>query len=117
MLRTRITRPFPDTPAGRVGRRWERMWATALLVTLTCLAPIAHASPPDPVWIAGTYDGADSDDVLLKATLLEASVESGRLTISPVADSDPVLLGITSTVPASTLPGVQARAPPRARNH
>jgi hypothetical protein len=88
------------------------MWATALLVTLTCLVPIAHASPPDPVWIAGTYDGADSDDVLLKATSLETSVEGGLLTISPISNFDPVASGITSAVPASTLRGIQARAPP-----
>jgi hypothetical protein len=69
MLRTRITGCFPDAVADRVGRRWERLWATPLLLTLTCLVPIAHASPPDPVWIAGTYDSADSDDVLLKACL------------------------------------------------
>jgi hypothetical protein len=31
----------------------------ALLATLVALVPLAHASPPDPLWIAGIYDEAD----------------------------------------------------------
>jgi len=36
-----------------------------LLVLIACLislTPLAHASLPDPMWIAGIYDGADGDD-------------------------------------------------------
>jgi hypothetical protein len=28
------------------------------------LAPVAYASPTDPVWIVGMYDAVDSDDVI-----------------------------------------------------
>ena len=111
MLRTRITRCFPDAFADCVVRRWERMWATALLVTLTSLVPIAHASLPDPIWIAGTYDGADSDDVLLKAVSLETPAEGALGNISTLSNFDTVPSGATSAVPASTLRGIQARAP------
>src|SRR5262245_32368378 len=111
MLRTRISKSLPDAVADRAGRRWERMWATALVAALTCLVPLAHASPSDPVWIAGAYDAADSDDIILKATSLETSVEGGLLPIFLVA-SFTVLSQITSAVPASTLLGIHARAPP-----
>jgi len=34
------------------------------IVALTLLPAIAFASPPDPSWIAGIYDGADGDDIV-----------------------------------------------------
>ena len=40
-----------------------RLPLTALLVlVLSTLGPLASASPPDPGWIGGFYDGADGDD-------------------------------------------------------
>jgi len=35
-----------------------------IVMALLLLPAIAFASPPDPSWIAGIYDGADSDDVV-----------------------------------------------------
>jgi hypothetical protein len=35
-----------------------------LLAALTGIFPLAHASPPDPLWVGGIYDGADYDDVV-----------------------------------------------------
>src|SRR5262245_3167569 len=48
-------------------RRGIASSALALLVlaVVAGLVPLAHASPPDPTWIAGFYDGADFDDVVL----------------------------------------------------
>ena len=34
------------------------------IVALILLPAIAFASPPDPSWIAGIYDGADGDDIV-----------------------------------------------------
>jgi len=47
-------------------RSMRRAIATALpiVLTLILLPPIAFASPPDPSWIAGFYDGADGDDIV-----------------------------------------------------
>ena len=87
------------------------MWATALVAALTCLVPLAHASPPDPAWIAGTYDAADSDDIILKVTSLETSVEGGLVPIFPISCFF-LPSGINSAVPASALVGIHARAPP-----
>jgi len=39
-----------------------------LLVTLLALVSLAHAMPPDPSWIPGIYDDADSDDIVILAT-------------------------------------------------
>src|SRR5215831_16595935 len=35
-----------------------------VVLALILLPKIAFASPPDPSWIAGIYDGADGDDVV-----------------------------------------------------
>src|SRR5215831_8173422 len=52
-------------------RRWKLVFSSIQLATflsiiaaLMLIAPIAFASPPDPLWIAGIYDGADGDDVV-----------------------------------------------------
>ena len=37
---------------------------TVAIVALILLPAIAFASPPDPSWIAGIYDGADGDDIV-----------------------------------------------------
>ena len=36
----------------------------SIVVALILLPPIAFASPPDPSWIAGIFDGADGDDIV-----------------------------------------------------
>ena len=38
--------------------------ALPVVLTLILLPPLAFASPPDPSWVAGFYDGADGDDVV-----------------------------------------------------
>ena len=32
---------------------------------LAALVPLAYATPPDPLWIAGIYDDGDQDDVVV----------------------------------------------------
>ena len=59
--------PPPQVPQPGPSR-WSirRMMATPLpiLLTLILLPPLAFASPPDPSWVAGFYDGADGDDIV-----------------------------------------------------
>jgi hypothetical protein len=38
-----------------------------LLAAMAIAAPLAHASPPDPVWISGYYDSADHDETVSSA--------------------------------------------------
>jgi len=42
-----------------------RLIVLSLVAAILTLAPVAHASPPDQTWIAGFYDNADFDDVVL----------------------------------------------------
>ncbi len=58
-------------PRMKYSRQWKlsshsMRLATFLFITvaLILVAPIALASPPDPSWVAGIYDGADGDDVV-----------------------------------------------------
>lgn len=38
--------------------------ALPIVLTLILLPTLAFASPPDPSWVAGFYDGADGDDIV-----------------------------------------------------
>src|SRR5438093_13371447 len=42
-----------------------RLIGLGLVAAILTLAPLTHASPPDQTWIAGFYDNADFDDVVL----------------------------------------------------
>jgi len=57
-----------------------------LVVALSMLAPLAHASAPDPSWIAGIYDGADYDDIVVLVT-----GATGASSPLQAADLDPLL--------------------------
>ena len=55
------------TPAGcRIG-------AWVVVTVLVPLPILAFASPPDPVWVPGIYDGADGDDIVTLVTETVAS--------------------------------------------
>ena len=54
--------PSPPLPS----RSMRRAIAAALpiVLALILLPLLAFASPPDPSWVAGFYDGADGDDIV-----------------------------------------------------
>jgi len=58
--------PRQQTPPPKKSRSMWRAIFTALPVVLSLilLQAIAFASPPDPSWVAGIYDGADGDDIV-----------------------------------------------------
>jgi hypothetical protein len=94
-----------------------RVVVAGLVLTLAPAVPVlAYASPPDPSWIPGIYDDADSDDVV---TL----VVSGAGKILPVAPVDvpfiPRFVGGDAHFPEAApepldAPAVHSRAPPAA---
>jgi hypothetical protein len=96
---------------------WPSLRAPLLAVVLTtaiALPALAHASPPDSTWIAGLYDDADSDDVIVRITSGTGDVPSG-----PPADLRPLpalVLGLApraESTPASLVDlTAQPRAPP-----
>jgi len=55
------SRPRQQTPLPALSRSTSRVSSTLLsvILALILLPAIAFASPPDPSWIAGIYDGAD----------------------------------------------------------
>src|SRR5215475_11140163 len=53
----------PTEPSGSM---WRAISTSLPIVAALILLPtIAFANPPDPSWIAGIYDGADGDDVVI----------------------------------------------------
>jgi len=60
----------------------RRGCALGLLPILITLVPLADASPPDPSWLAGIYDVADFDEVVV-AVISAAGTVSSILLPSP----------------------------------
>src|SRR5215472_4131976 len=58
---------------------------TVAIVALILLPAIAFASPTDPSWIAGIYDGADGDDIvsLVDDTLVAHAADGSHITARP----------------------------------
>jgi len=95
-------------------RSMKRALSTLLpiIAALTLLPAIAFASPPDPSWIAGIYDGADGDDIVSLVDETAVAHAAERLHITP-----PPRLGTVSleNIPCG-IPGDRfthgSRAPP-----
>ena len=88
--------------------------ALAVLLALCILTPLAYASPPDPSWIRGIYDGADYDEVVGQITS-----EGGLLPPFLLAVASPliVLVGPALQCSSGLLPflsfrRLKPRAPP-----
>jgi len=47
------------------------MIAALSIVVLAMLAPLAQASPPDPLWVGGLFDADDQDDIVVVAVSLD----------------------------------------------
>jgi len=97
--------------------RWRQVLILPLVVTtLVALLPLAYASPPDPSWVAGFWDDADYDDVVILATSSCSIADAHpptELAFVPV-----VLTGVTNAadrlISAPPLPSHRPRAPPAA---
>jgi hypothetical protein len=93
-------------------RRWLALVALLLVGPLFTLTPLAQATPQDPTWIAGIYDGADYDDVVLLITTdggIAPSVPPQVFGGVAVEASPAHAVALVSTAPPSRL---QSRAPP-----
>jgi hypothetical protein len=113
MLLARVSGQSCDALVGHVRGRWGRSCVLTLLVILVSLVPLAHASPLDPLWIAGIYDDTDFDEVVVAVGSAEARAEDSRVivekpTIFPLATL-PVDAAVVRAVSRSTC---SVRAPP-----
>lgn len=104
------------TVDGGFSYAWRGLTASALLVCLLTLVPLAQASPPDQTWIAGLYDDADHDDAVLAVTSSIATVQG-----PPVTTGEPLAIVVEVLATESKSPAVaalvaapQTRAPPSA---
>ena len=95
-------------------RRAECGVAPILFLVIALLTPLAYASPPDPSWIKGVYDGADFDDVVVLVTSGAGVVDlTWFADLSPVPPpATPLVLETASSplTPSST--ALHSRAPP-----
>ncbi len=92
-------------------RRWPALLVSGVLAALT---PLAYASPPDPSWLNGVYNGADFNDVVESITSGISIVDSQALCSvepTPVVVAS-VFQGDETPRPAQPLAARQIRAPP-----
>jgi len=100
----------------RVGVTFRRLLPLLLVGLMLALAPLAQASPPDQSWLAGLYDNADYDDVVLSITSAVSVIESpispdigrGQIVVASVSTGDESLLS------TALLSSNATRAPPAA---
>jgi hypothetical protein len=84
------------------------------VLALLLLRAASYATPPDPLWIPGVYDGGDFDDFLRPIGLLVGVPDGVHIpTIAPFGPTaerpfPPAPPGI----PLSALPAAHSRAPP-----
>ena len=88
-------------------------WVAVLTVALVVvLRPLAQASPADPTWIAGFYDGADFDDVVYHI-VTSSGVDVTGLTVRPVPQSpDPIVPEDPGPAAAGRNSSLFSRGPP-----
>jgi hypothetical protein len=86
------------------------------IVGVQCaLVPIAYASPPDPTYLAGLWDNADYDEIIILVTSASGSTDTthhaGEL-IRPLGVPAVIRPGENALLPAVS-PSLQpCRAPP-----
>jgi hypothetical protein len=88
-----------------------------LIVFLACViglsTTLAHASPPDPTWIAGIYDAGDFDEVVW---ILAELCVSDQPPVSDQTDEPracrPVTSAISHDEPSIVAHAVLPRSPP-----
>ena len=90
--------------------------ALPIILALVLLPSLAFASPPDPSWVAGFYDGADGDDVVSLIYETSAANAPGQSRVGLLA----CLPGISSEGIVHSVPGNRftpgSRAPPALRS-
>ena len=86
-----------------------------LAALLVGLVPLAYASPPDQTWLAGLYDNADYDDVVIALTsTVGASDGTPTPDLGPTAE---LIRTLRPAEPSAPKPAFRSpyhlRAPPR----
>jgi len=86
-----------------------------LVLVHAAVTPLAHATPPDAVWVDGSFDDDDSDNSVLSITSSTATLDSfprHNWSIFSVSRPAPVR-EVRGLAPAQYGSAVDVRAPPR----
>ena len=90
----------------------RRVLSVLLAASMAALPAMAHATPPDPAWIAGLYDDGDQDDLVsLAAWAIGATAApvAADAILRPAGALRPLELAARATSPPSA---ARSRAPP-----
>ncbi len=103
--------PRQQTPLPEPSRS---MWRALFIIlpiapALILLPAIAFASPPDPSWIAGIYDGADGDDIVSLVYETSAAKTAAPSHVGPL----PCLMEISLEGLVRSAPGKRFTPGPR----
>src|SRR5215510_14342132 len=104
--------PRQQTPPPEPSRSTWRAILTLLPIALALilLPALAFASPPDPSWIAGIYDGADGDDIVNLVYETSAAKTAAPSHVGPL----PCVLEISSEGLVRSAPANRFTRGPRA---
>ena len=106
-----LSLPVPSRPV-----RQAIAAALPVVLALILLPPLAFASPPDPSWVAGFYDGADGDDIVSLIYETSAANQTAPTHLGPLPCLlDMYLDGIVRHVPDRHFPR-GPRSPPVLRS-
>jgi hypothetical protein len=95
--------------------RWAcTLIAWSIVALLAVLVPLAQASPPDPTYLAGIWDNADYDDIVILVTSSTGSTDTCQAIdlIRPLVVVAVLLPGAHALQPAASLSLQPSRAPP-----
>ena len=82
-----------------------------VMLALVAIIPLVYASPGDPTWIAGMYDGADYDDIV--SLLADTSAALSSATMLGAMPFAPVEVGAFALVVGIALfLALRLRSPP-----
>jgi hypothetical protein len=99
-------------PASRPVRRAERSIRLLSLLIVLGMRAVAQATPPDPLWLSGIYDGADFDDAIQPLAAL-VLVQAPVLAITPLGPGPGSVIPPAPRAPRqAALPVARSRAPP-----
>jgi hypothetical protein len=86
---------------------WSRRTPPVLLVVLalTALTPLAHATPADPTWLPGCWDNSDHDDVVILASSVIGTADAQ-------SDSSLGIIFVSFSAPRNIEDGILAQPSP-----
>ena len=99
-----------------VQRGSGRACVLAGVLVLLALVPLAQASPPDPLWLAGIYDAADADDAIQVVTDgfgFQLPANDGPIRVTRDTSTSPIGFAVPAPPPPQPRSSRVDRAPPR----